>query len=363
MITTIAIAKAGPTNPRNDTACIAELPDGRLLAVWHKYEGETNTGSDFDGCRIYAKTSRDGGTTWGEERLLIDADPEDNNVQAPGLCLLPDGTLLLHCLRGHRGANSSSMDVYASNNGGESWELRSRVWERSQGQWLQGGANQMNLLSGGRLLLPFHFGDGHQGKQHNTVGCFYSDDGGVNWVQAAGTVRLPMRGAMEPSVAELASGTLIMSLRSQLGSVFLARSEDRGETWTLPQTSGLKATESCTCIRRIPGTNVLTLFWNDSLYDPGTHHYGLRTPLSAAVSEDEGRTWRKVGDIATGPYAFFNLNCMFTSQGKAILTYAKREEPRLMAHPEKVSKAIHQFAALIEPDWLISGGAPERAAE
>lgn len=358
MLSTIkytTIAAASANNPRNDTASVVEMGDGSLLAVWHKYDG--SDGSDFDLCRIYAKTSYDGGVTWKRERLLIDNHRDDHNVQAPGLCLLPGGELLLHCLRGHRGGSSSTMEVYVSRDLGESWALHSRIWERSNGQWLQGGANHINRLADGRLLLPYHFGTGHQGGQHNTVGCFYSDDQGKSWSRSAGTVDLPMRGAMEASVAEREDGSLVMSLRSQLGSVFISLSHDGGNRWSLPQASGLISPESCTCIRRIPGTDVLLLIWNDSLYEPGKHHFGRRTPLSAAVSKDGGASWSKIGNIAEGPYEFTNLNCMFTRSGKAIVTYMQVEDPafRETGDPPFKRVGMNLKVALIDGQELLDG--------
>ncbi|MDF2651666.1 MAG: hypothetical protein K0Q73_7471 [Paenibacillus sp.] len=348
------VAEAGTGNPRNDTASVIQLMDGRLLVVWHKYEDGLEGGSDFGLCRIYAKISRDDGITWGEEALLVDVLTGDNNVQAPGLTRLTSGDLLLHCLRGHQGGNSSSMCLFRSSDDGKTWQDAGCVWERSDGQWLQGGANQINVLTGGRLLLPYHFGVGHQGSQHNTVGCFLSDDEGRSWRQARVTVDLPMRGAMEASVTELIGGRLIMSLRTQLGAVFLSFSEDGGESWSLPQTSGLKAPESCTCIRRIPGTNDLALFYNDSDYDPTRHHYGLRTPLTAAISNDGGSTWRRVGNIETGPYEFMNLNCTFTNSGKAFLTYTKVEDPQIVEDNKSLPfkrSGMDLIMALIDREW------------
>ncbi|UKS27902.1 glycoside hydrolase [Paenibacillus sp. HWE-109] len=350
----VTIAKSSANNPRNDTASIAELEDGTLLAVWHKYDG--SFGSDFDLCRIYAKTSTDGGMTWERERMLIDVNPEDHNVQAPGLCLLPNGTLILHCLRGHQGGSSSTMEAYVSKDGGETWEFLAHIWERTKGQWLQGGANHINLLSSGRLLLPFHFGTGHQGGQHNEIGCYFSDDDGFTWTRAAGTVDLPMRGAMESSVAEMSGGRLLMSIRSQLGAVFMCASMDGGNTWSLPQTSGLKSPESCTCLRRIPGTDVLLLLWNDSQYEPGKHHFGRRTPLSAAVSTDEGKSWKRVGNIAVGPNEYTNLNCMFTKSGKAIITYMQVEDPAfdaLETDPPFKRTGIDLIAAVLDTTIMV----------
>ncbi|MDF2926642.1 MAG: nedA 1 [Paenibacillaceae bacterium] len=353
-ITYSVVAAASAASPRNDTASITELADGSLLAVWNKYEG--TGGGDHDLCRIYAKISRDGGLNWEQERMLLDVHPGDHNVQAPGLCLLPDGTLLLHCTRAHYGGSSSTMEVYESKDEGEAWTLLGRIWEHSKGQWIQGGANHMNLLSSGRLLLPFHFGTGHQGAQHNTIGCYYSDDWGRTWERAAGIIDLPLRGAMEASVAQTSEGHLLMSIRSQLGAVFMSGSRDGGNTWSLPQTSGLKSPESCTCLRRIPGTDVLLLLWNDSLYEPGKHHFGRRTPLSAAASWDGGRSWRKLGDIAAGPYEFTNLNCFFTGSGKAVITYMQVEDPAFRQKeydPPFKRDGIDLIAAVVDIEELV----------
>ena len=53
-------------------------------------------------------------------------------------------------------------------------------------------------------------------------------------------------------------------------------------------------------IRRLPGTNKLVLFWNNSKYVKGHHHLGERTPLTAAVSSDAGKTWKIIGRIGEG---------------------------------------------------------------
>ena len=87
------IAESGPDNPRNDTASVAELRDGRLMVVWHKYGAGSMGGNDFGVCRIFSKVSHDRGLTWEEERMLVDTLPGDLNVQAPALCMLPSGEL------------------------------------------------------------------------------------------------------------------------------------------------------------------------------------------------------------------------------------------------------------------------------
>ena len=63
---------------------------------------------------------------------------------------------------------------------------------------------------------------------------------------------------------------------------------------------GLKSPESCTCLRRIPGTNDLLFFWNTAFTILHTITLGKRSPLSAAQSQDAGNSWTKLGDIETG---------------------------------------------------------------
>src|SRR5579859_4651545 len=94
LIRTVEIAKAGPDNPRNDTASVIEQRGGSLMVVWHKYSASEIAGSDFGVCRIFSKISRDGGLTWGQERLLVDVEKGDLNVQAPALCRLRSGDVL-----------------------------------------------------------------------------------------------------------------------------------------------------------------------------------------------------------------------------------------------------------------------------
>jgi sialidase-1 len=319
------IRKSGPDSPRNDTASIAELNDGTLVAAWHRYKPGPEGPSDFGLAAIAAADSHDGGYTWVNERIIVDVAEGDLNVQAPALRLMPDGELLLICNRAHA-RDSTSMLLYTSKDNGKTFDVKNQIWEKSVGQRLQGGAASLLRLNSGRLLIPFHGGIGDQWSQHNAIGCYFSDHAGDSWELANGIVDLPMRGAMEASVAELESGELCMSIRTQLGSVFLSRSIDEGESWSLAQSTNLKAPESCTCLRRVPGTNRLTLFWNDSLYDPTHHHYGMRTPLSVAISDDKGTTFKKVADIDGGDAMLTNVNCTFTSGGNALVTYLHVED-------------------------------------
>ena len=318
----VTVVKSAEGNPRNDTASVVRLKNGRLMIVWHKYHESPEGGSDFGDCSVYSKTSGDEGLTWENERQLVPVNPGDLNVQAPALCRLPDNELLLICMRAHA-RNSSSMELFRSQDDGETFTHGAFVWERNSGQWLQGGASCLLRLKSGRLLIPFHGGTGDQASQHNIEKCFISDDSGKTWRLSAGSIDLPMRGAMEPFVAELKDGRLIMVMRNQLGSLFKSYSTDQGKSWNHPQTTGLSIPESCPYVTNIPGSDKIMVIWNNAEYNMHWRsHYGKRSPLTAAISADGGVTFTDFWDIETDPnIAFSNPGITWTRDGVCLLTY------------------------------------------
>jgi sialidase-1 len=335
-----------PETPRSDTASVTELADGRLMVVYHKYEARKKSGHDDGFCRIWSKTSRDGGLTWAEPRMLVDVLPRDVNVMMPAITRLQNDELLLICQRIHSPyGKESTMLLFRSIDDGATFVEEAPIWQRRSGFPIQGGASSLVELSSGRLLLPYHAHG--RPKAGLTAWCQLSDDQGKTWRRSSGSIELPKRGAMEASVAEMEDGTLVMSLRTQLGGPYLSRSTDGGVTWSPAEFTGLEGGESCTCLRRLPGTNDLLLLWNNSKYIPrGHHHYGERTPLKAAVSRDQGKTWHEVGTIADDPVAeYANVDCFFTSQGKSVITY-------MFARPAWNRDSIHLRAAVVDNTWF-----------
>ena len=316
--------------PRSDMGSVARLADGRLMVAWQKYAASEHGSEDYGVIVIASRYSYDDGRSWRDERVLVEPDLEhDFNVQAPALRCLASGALLLICLRAHRGGTdalpesaSSSMELFRSEDDGETFAPVGYVWRHSNGNRMQGGVTSLVQLRSGRLLVPFHFGTGGQFTQHNQVSSMLSDDEGTSWRRAPGVIDLPMRGAMEPSVAELSDGALVMSIRTQLGAVFLSHSTDQGETWCPAQTSGLRAPETASCLRCLPGTDHLLLLWVDAAYDPTHHHFGVRTPLCLGYSRDRGRSWTNLGILGhRDAFNFFDMGMDFIDDDTAIITY------------------------------------------
>lgn len=216
-------------------------------------------------------------------------------------------------------------------------------------------------LASGRLLLPTmgidNLGD-HPDFHRGNGAVLYSDDDGLTWQEAANRLHMPMLGVMEPHVEETRDGRVLMVMRTQLGSVFMSESADGGITWSLPQTTGLRTPESCPELTRIPRTGDLLLIWNNSPYDPdfayynGRSHFGKRSPLTAAISRDEGRTWQHFRDIEDDPTrAFSNPGVRFTRDGKAIINYWTCEYLPNWCMQDIIDLRV----ALIEPAWFDDG--------
>ncbi len=327
------VVEAPAERPRHGSATIVELKDGRLLLAWMEHVGGDTIGHDHAPCNIAAMISSDGGYKWTDHRILVENNPDDINIHYPCFLRLKSADILfcyqrLHELKPGAPQKATSFVCRSSDEG----ETFSSPTKHDILQNSSIGANLLIQLSSGRIIYPIQnvMGDWCGPTDHQVNSCSYSDDDGYSWKQSETWVDLPMRGAMEPHIVELKDGRLLMYMRTQLGAVFQSDSRDGGVTWSKPQTTGLKAPESMPCLIKIPKTGDLLLIWNNSLYDPDFDHCGKRTPLTTAISSDEGRTWENFKDIETDPdYEFTNPSCHFTSQGKVIIMYeaSKMDNP------------------------------------
>ena len=115
-----------------------------------------------------------------------------------------------------------------------------------------------------------------------------------------------------------------MALRTQLGSVYISRSEDGGETWSEAFASGLEAPEAPLAMSCFPDSDRLVLAYCSGRYEPEHHHRGERTPLTVATSTDAGKSWSRIGDIAGGEHEFGSCgsnSICFASDGRVIFAY------------------------------------------
>lgn len=351
--TDIVIARASPENPRNSEASMIELRDGSILLGYQEYLPGPAGGGDNGLNRLVTVVSRDGGLTWSGKRLRVTNDPGDVNVYSSNLLRLPDGGILFAFMRYHvlEGGKPPATSLYASRSDdeGETFGKPVPVWERQPAGCASG---VMKRLRNGRILLPVERQTGATWSptDHSVIGLMISDDGGRSWRDSGSRIDLPLRGAMEGHVEELRDGRILMVLRTQLGAVFQSLSADGGETWSKPQTTGLRQPETCPELIRL-STGDLMIVWCNAEYDPRFgSHYGKRSPLTAALSRDEGATWTHVRNLADNPRTgYYNPVAFCTGKGRVIVSYS--ETP----YDDKwrmTSSDNHLRAAVFDADWL-----------
>jgi len=187
--------------------------------------------------------------------------------------------------------------------------------------------DRVAILASGRIVCPIAWTDdvAKPGGGHFLSLCYFSDDQGRTWRKSTDQVDQPLRGAMEPEVVELDDGKLLMIIRTQRGRIATSLSTDGGDHWSLASELLVQSPESPATIRRVPATGDLLLIWNNA-YSPATGHGGKRTPLTAAISSDEGRTWRNDRDLEDRTHEGYAYTSMAFYRDRVLLTYYVSDE-------------------------------------
>src|SRR5262245_27197044 len=92
------IAKADDKFVRHSEGSAVELKDRRLMLAWIEFTRGAGD-SDFFPARIVSRTSKDGGRTWEDYRVLAVPEPGEISAFSPNLLRLKDGRLLFVYMR------------------------------------------------------------------------------------------------------------------------------------------------------------------------------------------------------------------------------------------------------------------------
>jgi hypothetical protein len=179
-----------------------------------------------------------------------------------------------------------------------------------------GAIMDFKQLKSGRLVAPFAWWVPNRPVAPpigaNLCTTFHSDDGGKTWTKSDSDVSSPCYpgfvgnnyGADEPSVVELNDGRLWMLMRTQTGFLYESFSQDEGQTWSEGQPSRFAGSSSPPVVWRIPDGRLLVL-WNNCESPPAHEGKGVyvnRDALHAALSDDEGATWRGFREVYRDPH-------------------------------------------------------------
>lgn len=247
-------------------------------------------------------------------------------------------------------------------------------------------ANNMYLpteLSCGRILCPAQ--TVIDGVTHPVV--LRSDDMGESWSRTILAAcprhecKWPHKGlrwqnhACEPTLTELSDGSIYLLARTSLDRFYEYVSRDGGESWTEPRESVFHGTLTSPQLLRLSDGRHLCFFNNTqplpeldhtlqrpALYpgeidgEDGEDVFTNRDANHAAISEDDGRTWKGFREIALNLIrndADYRVKGVpFDSRDKSVHQFQAIELPMHRVLLSYGQNAIARRAVIFDVDWL-----------
>lgn len=313
-------------NPRNTEGSFVTLRDGRILFAYSRFTGG---GDDGDTATIAGRYSSDGGKTWSSEDLTLVPNEGAMNVMSASLLRLRGGRIAMFYLKKNSVSDCHPFLRYSSDDA-KSWsEPVSCI--RDEGYYVLNNDRVIQLRSG-RLVMPVALHPTVNGKlgPKGIAMAYLSDDAGKTWLRSATTlqdVREDRAGFQEPGAVELKNGRILMFIRTMLGSQYFSYSKDGGNTWTDARPSNLKSPLSPASIKRIPSTGHLLAVWNDHSGAPEElkatlTRGGKRTPLTVAISKDDGNTWVNARSLLDDPGGWYCYTAIHFVDRDVLLAFA-----------------------------------------
>ncbi len=256
-----------------------ELADGSLMTI------------DAQGVRL----SQDDGKTWSEAQRVcegLDGLRDGREPASSAIVRTRGGSLVIVYLDStsynfswdrtiDQPKDDCRLEIWAirSLDGGKTWIDRQRILDGYNPNFF--GFIQTR---GGRLVATVPHLVSDPGRY---VACsLTSDDDGKTWTRS-NLVDLgghgDHSGAMEPTVAELSDGRLLMLIRTHWGRFWEALSDDGGLSWRTVQPSQIESTSAPGFLLKLQSGR-LALVSNDK---------AGRANLLLVFSEDDGKTWTK----------------------------------------------------------------------
>lgn len=300
--TTVLSLQPSLDNPRNSEGDFINLKDGRILFVYSHYYG--TSASDHATAYLAGRYSNDGGKTWMEEDDIIVENEGGMNVMSVSLLRLRNGNIALFYLRKNSTEDCIPM-MRISKDETKSWSEAIPCITDKKGYFVLNNARVIQL-NNGRLLMPvaLHLQPGGKWSDKADLYSYYSDDNGLTWHSSLQVPNNSKIITQEPGVIEMKDGRIMMYIRASGGFQQVSFSSDKGETWSHIETSNIPSPLSPATIEVIPGTNDWLLVWNNN---DGTNPSikDKRTPITAAISKNEGKTWEHIKNIQSDPDGWY----------------------------------------------------------
>lgn len=257
--------------------------------------------------------SRDNGETWNYEKAGPGYPPNYGGIpkEAPAFGKNPKTGEFVrvqpikdHVFLSQGGLDGKWVAVTKDGKTSDNWAR-----ERDKLLTIPGIMRTPLFIDGGRrLVLPAHSGG---------TTMWLSDDGGLNWRKSKTEIKSPphtiggihkglrwQNSGVEATVVELRNGTLWALVRTSQDYHYESFSRDRGETWSKAAPSRFAGTLTMPTLGRLADGRLLALWTNQAALPEvstatgrGEDAFTNRDTLHAAVSADEGKTWRGFREV------------------------------------------------------------------
>lgn len=299
-----------PTGPYKHPASICALDNGDLLLVYYGGEGEYAQSTAVFLSRLPA-----GGGGWSAPRAVA-RDPFRSTGN--GVCWQdPTGRVwLFYVIRFGETWSTSRIAAKVSGDRGETWSDPGLL-SLEEGWMVRG---KPIVLASGRWLLPAYHevGSDRERVEPETSSFFLIRDPGKSEWMPGGRIR-SKNGNLQPAPVELEPGHVLAYCRrgggygpEERGFIVAAESRDGGLTWSEGRDTDLPNPNSAVELIRLRSGRLLLV------YNPSMHQ---RTPLTAALSEDGGRTWKWRRNLAEGGDSFAYPSAVQTADGRIHVVY------------------------------------------
>ena len=334
---------------------VAHSPSNAGMDLCVMPDGEIRHYGKQDGERIYI-ASRDGGLSWKT------CDVEDMSALCAAV-RLPDGRWLQsYWVEGEGGFQGCEMPAPPPDATG--WQaVLSEEGPGGAARWVKISDDNIRCprtpvtLSTGRVLIAAN----DCASFPMSVIVARTDDGGLTWRTAKLEGAPPheiswphqgvrwQNGSCEPTIIERRDGSLLLIARTSQDVHYSYESFDGGETWTPPRPTSLHGTLTMPTLLRLSSGAMLMFFCNtqplpeanmEAVWPPlrqsekegrGEDVFTNRDANHAAISFDDGKTWRGFRELMLNPIR--NAADFRTFGGS----------------DEVLDKSVHQFQAVELP--------------